>query len=130
MPQSGGPTSLAMWFAAMVAVTPFIAIALLNVIIARNHWTPLAQLVEHYLRRYPLFAAGLAGFFGALVGHVFWSYGDNPPYPPAPGYLFLFGVGLAVSSGIVGALSLAMLGAAGAWLVGMTRRVSGQGRAE
>ncbi len=129
MPQSAGPTSVAMWLAALVAVAPFIMIALLNVVIARNGWTPLSQLVENYLRRYPLFAAALAGFFGALVGHVFWSFGYQQPYPPTPGYLLLVAVGLAVASGMVGAVLLALLGALGAWLVGMARRLGGHEQA-
>lgn len=111
MPQALGPTTVALAFAGLLAVTPFVVIAVINVIMARHGWTPLTQLVENYLRRYPLFAAALCGFFGALVGHIFWSHGDNPPAQPAPGQLLFVAVGLAVAAGAAGAVLLAVVSA-------------------
>jgi len=112
MPPVTGPTTLALAFAAIVAVVPFIGIAVINIVIARRGWSPLTQLVEDYLRRYPIFAALLSGFVGALVGHVFWSMGDNPPKPPAPAHLLLEALGLALAAGLAGALLLWLLGMA------------------
>jgi hypothetical protein len=111
MPQALGPTTVALAFAGLLAVTPFVVIAVINVIIARHGWTPLTQLVENYLRRYPLFAAALCGFFGALVGHVFWSHGDNPAAAPAPGQYLLMAVGLAAGAGVAGAGLLGLVSA-------------------
>lgn len=34
---------------------------------------PVGRWVEAWSRRYPLFAAGVALVFGALVGHFFWT---------------------------------------------------------
>ncbi len=112
MPTSLGPTSAALGIVALIAVTPFVGIAFVNVVFARRGWTPLTQLVENYLRRYPIFAAALAGLCGALVGHVFWSFGENRPYGPAPFYLLGAAFGLALVSGIVGAAVLAVVGLA------------------
>jgi hypothetical protein len=112
MPASPGPTSAALGIVALVAVAPFFAIAVVNVVFAWWGWTPLTQLVENYLRRYPLFAAALAGLCGALVGHVFWSFGDNLPRGPAPFYLLGAALGLAVVAGVVGAVMLAAVGLA------------------
>ena len=111
MPQAAGPTTVAMAVVALIAVTPFVVIAVVNVVFALRGWTPLTQLVEHYLRRYPLFAAGLCGFFGALVGHIFWSFGYNAPRPPAPFHLLVIAVGLAIASGLAGAGLLALIAA-------------------
>jgi ABC-type Fe3+-siderophore transport system permease subunit len=110
MPASFGATSLAVAIVGLVAVAPFLAIALVNVIFAENGWTPLTQIVENYLRRYPLFAAALAGFFGALVGHVFWSFGDNPRADPATlGLLFTALAGAAIL-GLAGGVLLVGIG--------------------
>ena len=122
MPQALGPTTVALAFAGLLAVTPFVVIAVINVIIARHGWTPLTQLVENYLRRYPLFAAALCGFFGALVGHVFWSHGYNPAAIPAPGQFLLVAVGLAVGAGVAGA---GLLGLVSAGIAAVTGRFSG-----
>lgn len=119
MPEALGPTTVALALAGLLAVTPFVVIAVINVIMARHGWTPLTQLVENYLRRYPLFAAALCGFFGALVGHVFWSHGDNPAAHPAPGQLLLMAVALAVASGVAGAV---LLGAVSAGIAAVAGR--------
>jgi|GEM_PF-5363493 len=102
-----GPTTIAMAIAAFLAVLPFVVIAVVNIVMALRGWTPLTQLVENYMRRYPMFAALLSGFVGALAGHVFWSFGDNPPYPPAPLHLLPYAVLIAVAAGILGAILLA-----------------------
>lgn len=102
-------SNVALGFEALIAILPFIVLAVLNVVFARRHWPPLTQLVEDNLRRYPLFAAGLSGFVGALVGHVFWSFGENPPAPPAKGYLLLVAFFIAVAAGALGALVLGLL---------------------
>ena len=102
-------SNLAMAIEAMLAITPFVAVAVLNFVFARRGWAPLTQLVEHYLRRYPIFAAVLSGFVGALVGHVFWSLGDNPPAPPAPFHLLPVALGLAFAIPVIGAVALAVI---------------------
>lgn len=101
-----GPTTIAMAIAAMLAVLPFVIIAIVNIVMAIKGWTPLTQLVESYMRRYPIFAALLAGFVGALVGHVFWSFGDNPSEPAAPFYLLPLAVVIAIGAGLLGAVAL------------------------
>ena len=110
MPASFGATSLAIAIVAMVAVAPFVVIAVINTIFAYNGWTPLTQIVENYLRRYPLVAAALSGFFGALVGHIFWSFGDNPAKDPAPLGLLFIALASAVLLGLVGGVSLVVVG--------------------
>jgi hypothetical protein len=102
-----GPTTIAMAIAAFLAVLPFAVIAVVNIVMAVKGWTPLTQLVENYMRRYPIFAAVLSGFVGALAGHVFWSFGDNPAEPPAPLSLLPWAVLVAVGAGLLGAVILA-----------------------
>lgn len=102
-------SNVAMALEALLAILPFFGIALLNIWLARRGWPPLSQLVEDNLRRYPLVAAGLSGFVGALVGHVFWSFGDNPSAQPARFLLFLLAIAVAVLAGALGALVLGVL---------------------
>jgi hypothetical protein len=109
VPQSAGPTTLAIAIAALLAVLPFVAIAVVNIVMAVRGWTPLTQLVENYMRRYPIFAAVLAGFVGALAGHVFWSFGDNPAGPPATLHLLPWAVVVAVAAGMIGAVLLVVI---------------------
>jgi hypothetical protein len=107
MPQTSGATTLAMAFVACLAVFPLVVVAAFNAFLARRSGgSPLTHLVEHYLRRYPLFAAALAGGLGALVGHVFWSTGDNPAYPPEPAGLLLVAFYVTLISGLVGVVLL------------------------
>lgn len=106
---AAGPTTIAMAVAALLAVLPFAVLAVINIVMALRGWTPLTQLVENYMRRYPIFAALLAGFVGALAGHVFWSFGDNPEEPPAPFHLLLVAVLVAVGAGIAGAIALGVI---------------------
>jgi len=105
MPQTPA-SNLALSIEAILGALPFIAIAGLNIVFALRGWTPLTQLVENYLRRYPPFAAAISLFIGALVGHVFWSFGNNPSAPPGSALLLLLALGIAVGTGVVGAISL------------------------
>ena len=118
MPQSAGPSTLAIAIAAVLAVLPFFVVAIVNVVMVLRGWTPLTQTVENYMRRYPIFAAALAGFVGALAGHVFWSFGDNPAKPPAPLYLLPWAVLVAIATGLVCAVLLAAIAFALDRLVG------------
>lgn len=93
-----------------VAVAPFVVIAILNARFASRGWTPLAQLVTAYLGRYPVFAALVAGFFGALMGHVFWSTGGpGDARPLAPLVILPVALGLTVLAGLVGAIVLTLI---------------------
>jgi hypothetical protein len=121
VPGASGPTTIAMAIAATIAVIPFVVIAGVNVFMAFRGWTPLTQLVEHYMRRYPWFAAGICGFVGALAGHIFWSFGDNPARPVGHTSLLLIALGIAVAAGVVGAVVLAAIAYAAAWLLGRLR---------
>lgn len=104
------PRSIVVAVTGSVAVVPFVVIAILNVRFARRNWTPLAQLVTAYLGRYPVFAAIVAGFFGALMGHVFWSTGGTGDARPlAPLVMLAVAVGLTVLAGLAGALVLTAL---------------------
>lgn len=122
MPAPAGPTTIAMAIAATIAVLPFVVIALVNIVMVYRRWTPLTQLVEHYMRRYPWFAAGICGFVGALAGHIFWSFGDNPSRPVGHSFLLLVAIGVAITAGIVGALILAGLAYLWAWVRGLLQR--------
>jgi hypothetical protein len=121
VPSTSGPTTIAIGIAATIAVIPFVVIAAVNVFMVFRRWTPLTQLVEHYMRRYPWFAAGICGFVGALVGHIFWSFGDNPAKPVGHSNLLLIAIGIAVGAGVVGAVMLAAIAYAAAWLFGRFR---------
>ena len=112
MPHSEGPTTIAMAIAATAAALPFVAIAILNTVMVVRRTPPLNQVVENYMRRYPLIAAGLACFVGALAGHIFWSTGDNPSKPPAIWYLLPLACLLAGVVGVFGAGALGLLGTA------------------
>lgn len=118
MPTGVGPSTIAMAVAATLAVLPFVVIAAVNLLIVRRGWTPLTQLVEHYMRRYPWFAAAICAFVGALAGHVFWSFGDNPALPPAPGQLLPIAVGVAIGAGILGAMALGAVASVLSWVRG------------
>jgi hypothetical protein len=113
VPASAGPTSLAIYIVAGVAVLPFVAIAGLNVYVAYRDGPPLTQVVEEYLRRYPVFAAALAAFCGALVGHVFWSFGAGGSAAQGPLSLLWWAAGLAVLAGVFGAALLAWMAEVG-----------------
>ena len=49
-----------------------LGIVLLDLFFESRHYRPLGQLVANWSRRYPLFSAGLALVFGALLSHFFW----------------------------------------------------------
>lgn len=112
MPHSEGPTTIAMAIAATAAALPFVVIAIVNTIMVFRGSPPLNQVVENYMRRYPLIAAGLTGFVGALAGHIFWATGDNPSKPPALWFLLPFACVLAGFVGVFGAGALGLLGTA------------------
>lgn len=104
------PQSIVLAVSGSVAVAPFVVIAILNVRFARRGWTPLAQLVTTYLGRYPVFAAIVAGFLGALMGHVFWSTGEpGDARPLAPLLILPLALGLTVLAGLVAAVALTVL---------------------
>lgn len=50
-----------------------LVVTLLDLYFEYRGWRPIAQRVERWSRNYPLFAAGLAAVFGALIGHFFWQ---------------------------------------------------------
>jgi len=57
-----------------------------------------------------VFAAVVAGFFGALMGHVFWSTGGQGDVRPLAPLLFLpAAFGLTVLAGLVAAIALSVL---------------------
>lgn len=99
-----GATSLAVAIVALVAVAPFVAIAVINTVDASN--ADRRELSEAL----SLSGRGALGLFGALVGHIFWSFGDNPAKDPAPLRLVFTGLGSAVLLGLVGGVSLAVVG--------------------
>jgi hypothetical protein len=104
------PQSIVVAVTGSVAVAPFIVIAVLNVRFASRGWTPLAQLVTAYLSRYPVFAALVAGFLGALMGHVFWSTGGpGDSRPLAPLFVLPAALGLTVLAGLAGAIALTVV---------------------
>lgn len=109
MPAAPGPTSIALAIAAVVAVVPFVGIAVLNLVVAWRKGPPLTQLVENYLRRYPFFAAALSGFFGALVGHVFWSDGTSRRADPAQLAQVLAALVIAVAAGLLASVLLPLI---------------------
>lgn len=55
-----------------------VVLIFLLAIVALDMWfelrrrRPLGELISTWSSRYPLFAAGLAAVFGAMVGHFFW----------------------------------------------------------
>jgi hypothetical protein len=110
-----------MAIAATIAVLPFVVIASVNLVMVYRGWSPLSQLVEHYMRRYPWFAAGICGFVGALAGHIFWSWGDNPSMPVGKTNLLWLAFLIAIASGVVGALLIAGIAYVAAWVLGRFR---------
>lgn len=94
-----------------LAILPMIGVAFLNIVMTRPGSPRLSQVVENYMGRYPVIAAGLAGFVGALAGHIFWAIGPNPPKDFGRLKLVPLSFGLAIAVGIFGAGILALLGA-------------------
>lgn len=93
-----------------LTILPMIAIAVLNIVMTRPGSPRLSQVVENYMGRYPVIAAVLAGFFGALAGHIFWAIGPNPAKDFGELKLVPIAFGLAIAVGVFGAAVLALLG--------------------
>jgi len=110
LPEQAGPATFVMAIIATIAFLPFIGIALLNIVMTRPEAPRLNQVVENYMARYPIIAAGLAGFVGALAGHIFWATGPNPYKPFADLRLLPIAVGVGIAAGGLGAGALAIIG--------------------
>jgi hypothetical protein len=65
-------TRIGLLLLGVVVLGSFMAIVLLDMWFEVKHWRPLGELVASWSRRYPLFSAGLALVFGAMLGHFFW----------------------------------------------------------
>lgn len=111
MPSQAGPGTVAMAITATLAILPFIAIALLNIAMTIRGYPRLSQVIENYMARYPIIAAGLGGFVGALAGHIFWATGPNPPKDFAQLRLLPIAFVIAMVVGAVGAGALALIAA-------------------
>jgi hypothetical protein len=109
MPDEPGANTFAMAIVATLAFLPFLAIAVLNIAMTRPGSPRLSQVVETYMARYPIIAAGLAGFFGALAGHIFWAMGTNPRKDFANLWLLPVAFGVGIALGAFGAGILALL---------------------
>jgi hypothetical protein len=95
---------------ATIGFLPFIGLALLNIAMTRPGAPRLNQVIENYMARYPVIAAALACFVGALAGHIFWATGPNPPKPFADTRLLWIALGVGFAIGGFGAGALALLG--------------------
>ena len=56
----------------IVVLAMLLGIVGLDLWFESTHRPPLGRIIARWSRRYPLFAAGLAGIFGAMLGHFFW----------------------------------------------------------
>jgi hypothetical protein len=95
---------------ATLAFIPFIGVAILNIAMIRPGSPRLSQVVETYMGRYPIIAAGLAGFVGALAGHIFWATGENPAKDFADLKLLPIALGIGIALGAFGAGVLTLVG--------------------
>jgi len=58
--------------AAVIVVLVFLVVAVADLVLEVRHQRTLGQYLRSWANSYPLFAAFLVTFLGALLGHFFW----------------------------------------------------------
>ena len=58
--------------AAVIVVLVFLVVAVTDLVLEVRHQRTLGQYLRSWANAYPLFAAFLVTFLGALLGHFFW----------------------------------------------------------
>ena len=58
--------------AALIVVLVFLVLAVADLVLEVWHQRTLGQYLRSWANAYPLFAAFLVTFLGALLGHFFW----------------------------------------------------------
>ena len=58
--------------AAVIVVLVFLVLAVADLVLEVRHQRTLGQYLRSWANAYPLFAAFLVTFLGALLGHFFW----------------------------------------------------------
>jgi len=58
---------------ALLLLATFFFVALLDLWFEVSNQPPVGAVVTRWVRRYPVYAAGLALLAGAVVGHLFWQ---------------------------------------------------------
>ena len=58
--------------AATIVVLVFLVLAVADLVLEVRHQRTLGQYLRSWANAYPLFAAFLVTFLGALLGHFFW----------------------------------------------------------
>ena len=58
--------------AALIVVLVFLVLAVADLVLEVRHQRTLGQYLRSWANAYPLFAAFLVTFLGALLGHFFW----------------------------------------------------------